>query len=204
MKTTVTVLRCGFANAYLLRGQGGSVLVDTGTARYRQLVLEACRAARVRLILLTHGHCDHCQNAAFLSGELGCPVGISREDADLLAQGERRRVYGRGLWGRLYAAASNHTIQTQEITPVHPHVFLTEGMDLAPYGVAGRVVALPGHTAGSMGVLLADGALLAGDAAQGLGPVTGPWCWEDFTAAQASMQRLKRLAKKRPRCGHGF
>ena len=67
MKTTVTVLRCGFANAYLLRGQGGSVLVDTGTARYRQLVLEACRAARVLLILLTHGHCDHCQNSAIIS-----------------------------------------------------------------------------------------------------------------------------------------
>ena len=31
MKTTVTVLRCGFANAYLLRGQGGSVPVSTSS-----------------------------------------------------------------------------------------------------------------------------------------------------------------------------
>lgn len=204
MKTRVVLLRCGFANAYLLQGEGGSVLVDTGTARYRERVLAACRQARVRLILLTHGHCDHCQNAAFLSSQLGCPVGVSREDADLLTQGERRPVYGRGPWGRLYAAMINHTIQTQSIPPIQPDVFLQEGMDLSPYGPEGRVVALPGHTAGSIGVVLADGALLAGDAAQGFGPVTGPWCWEDQAAARESLRRLKRLAKGRIWCGHGF
>lgn len=204
MKDQITVLRCGFANAYLVGSRQGSVLVDTAAAAYREKVLRACKGAHVRLILLTHGHYDHCQNAAFLSQALGCPIAIARADADLLSQGEQRPVRGRGPWGRLYAAMSNRAIQGQYIEPVHPDLFLEEGMDLSPYGVASRVIALPGHTAGSMGVLLAGGALLVGDAAQSFGPLSAPWCWEDPSAARESMARVRSLAKGKVYCGHGL
>lgn len=204
MKNQITVLRCGFANVYLVSSRQGSVLIDTAAAPYREKVLQACRGARVRLIFLTHGHCDHCQNAAFLSQSLGCPVAIARPDADLLSQGEQRPVQGRGPWGRIYAALSNRAIRRQYIEPIHPDVFLEEGMDLTPYGVSGRVIALPGHTAGSMGVLLDGGSLLAGDAAQSLGPLSSPWCWEDRAAAKASMTRIRSLTKGKVYCGHGF
>lgn len=204
MKDQITVLRCGFANAYLVGSRQGSVLIDTAAAPYREKVLAACKGARVRLILLTHGHYDHCQNAAFLSQALGCPVAIARADGDLLSQGEKRPVQGQGPWGRLYAAMSNRAICSQFIEPIHPDLFLEEGLDLSPYGVSGRVIALPGHTAGSMGVLLAGGGLFAGDAAQSLGPLGASWCWEDRAAARESMARIRALAKGKVYCGHGW
>ena len=48
-------IACGMANAYLLHGDGGSILIDTGAEKYREKVAKACQNAGVRLILLTHG-----------------------------------------------------------------------------------------------------------------------------------------------------
>lgn len=203
MALEVRTIVCGSANAYLIRGGGGSVLVDTGAAPYCERVLEACRSMDVKLILLTHGHVDHCQNADFLSRALDCPVGVGREDAPLLAEGRTRPVSGSGLWGRIYAGLSNRVIRLNGIPPHRPEVLLEEGMDLAAYGVDGKIVALPGHTAGSVGVLLSTGELLAGDAMQSiLGPAAA-WCCEDRTAAAESVARIRRLRPVRTYFGHG-
>lgn len=203
MTAAVETISCGSANAYLVRGDGGSILIDTGTAPYRETVLKACQGHSVRLILLTHGHVDHCQNAAYLAEALGCPAGIGRKDAPLLAGGEKRRVTGRGLWGRFYAAASNWIIRRESIPPLHPEVLLEEGMSLLPYGVDGRIVALPGHTSGSAGVLLAAGELFVGDAMQSiLGPAPA-WCYENREETERSVAAIRRLRPSRIYYGHG-
>lgn len=199
----VQQISCGSANAYLVRGMEGAILIDTGTAPYRERVLEACRTAGVKLILLTHGHVDHCQNAASLAGALGCPVGIGREDTPLLAEGETRQVAGRGIWGHLYARLSNRIIRSNRIPPHRPEVLLEEGMPLTPYGVDGAVVALPGHTAGSVGVLLSTGELFAGDAMQSVFGPASAWCYEDREAAERSAAAIRRLRPARLYCGHG-
>ena len=64
-------IRCGNVNCYIVENGSGGVLVDTGRREFARRVLEACRRYRVRLIVLTHGHFDHAENAAFLSEALG-------------------------------------------------------------------------------------------------------------------------------------
>lgn len=204
METGIVTIKSGGGNAYLLKSEAGAVLVDTGSLKARDKVLAACQGAGVRLILLTHGHFDHCQNAAFLARELGCPVGISPEDRPLLAKGEKRRVAGHGLLGRAFAAASNRSIQKNHIEPVEPAVALAGGMSLEPYGLRGRVVALPGHTLGSVGVLLETGELFAGDAMMGIGRPSGAWCYEDREAARRSEGVIRALEARRVYFGHGM
>ena len=63
-KTRVRRIPCGTVNCYLLTGDRGSVLVDTGWAGYGEKLLSACLGQDVRLILLTHGHVDHIQNVS--------------------------------------------------------------------------------------------------------------------------------------------
>ena len=65
---TIQQIRCGSVNCFLVQSGRAAILVDTGRAAYREKVLRACRAREevsVRLIVLTHGHIDHVQNAAF-------------------------------------------------------------------------------------------------------------------------------------------
>lgn len=201
--TNIVTIACGNANAYLLRSPEGGILIDTGTEKYREKVLSACRETGVKLILLTHGHVDHCQNAAFLADKLGCPVGIGAADIPLLRDGVARTVYGHGLIGAVYAFASNRVIASQRIPPVTPAVVLENGFSLKAYGIAGTVVPLPGHTAGSVGVLLDTGELFVGDAMQNLGVPACAWCYEDREAALCSVETIRGGKANLVYFGHG-
>lgn len=203
MPTKIVLLPGSGAHAYLLRGGPTSILVDTGTEKLGEQTLAACHHMGVKLILLTHGHFDHCQNAAYFAKELRCPVAISQADAPLLA-GEKRSVRGEGPWGTPFAWASNHSIKKQAIPPVTPTVFLEDGMPLTPYGIEGKVVALPGHTAGSMGVFLDSRELLAGDAMSGLLAPGPAWCYEDKALMEASLEKIKALRPRKIYMGHGL
>jgi glyoxylase-like metal-dependent hydrolase (beta-lactamase superfamily II) len=46
---------------------------------------------------------------------------------------------------------------------VDADLVVREPLDLAPWGVAGRVVPMPGHTPGSLVVVLDDGRAFVGD-----------------------------------------
>lgn len=201
--TQIKVISCGHGNAYLLCGPDGAILIDTGMGKEREKVLNACGGTAVKLLLLTHGHCDHCQSARWLAERLGCPVGIGEADIPLLQAGEKRPVQGSGLWGRVYAAASNRVIQKETIPPVKPEVILKEGMSLAPFGVEGETVALPGHTKGSMGVWLESGALFVGDAMQNFGRPSAAWCYEDHGAMEESAAKIRRMNPAALYFGHG-
>ncbi len=196
-------IACGMANAYLLHGDGGSILIDTGAEKYREKVAKACQNAGVRLILLTHGHFDHCQSAAYLTRRLKCSIGIAGEDAALLERNEKRKVYGKGIWGRFYADASNRNIEQSEIEAVTPDVILEDGMSLGEYGVDAKTVKLPGHTAGSVGVLCDTGELFVGDAMQNILFPSAAWCYEDYEKAKESAAIVRSMNAGKIFFGHG-
>ena len=196
-------IACGMANAYLLHGDGGSILIDTGAEKYREKVAKACQNAGVRLILLTHGHFDHCQSAAYLTRKLKCSIGIAGEDAALLERNEKRKVYGKGIWGRFYEDASNRNIEQNEIEAVTPDVILEDGMSLGEYGVDAKTVKLPGHTAGSVGVLCDTGELFVGDAMQNILFPSAAWCYEDYEKAKESAAIVRSMNAGKIFFGHG-
>lgn len=196
-------IACGMANAYLLHGDGGSILIDTGAEKYREKVAKACQNAGVRLILLTHGHFDHCQSAAYLTRRLKCSIGIAVEDAALLERNEKRKVYGKGILGRFYADASNRNIEQNEIEAVTPDVILEDGMSLGEYGVDAKTVKLPGHTAGSVGVLCDTGELFVGDAMQNILFPSAAWCYEDYEKAKESAAIVRSMNAGKIFFGHG-
>lgn len=203
MTNEIKKLSCGQANVYLVSGINGSILIDTGTEKYREKIVHACKGTTVKLIVLTHGHFDHCQNAAYLAEKLGCPVGIGKEDMPLLTEGEKRKVYGKGVWGHIYAQASNWNIWHKKLPPVKPDVILEDGMALTEYGIDGKIVALPGHTAGSTGVLLKTGELFAGDAMQNIVSPASTWCYEDCESAERSTKTVQMIKAKVIYYGHG-
>ena len=188
---------------YIIHGNKESILIDTGTEKYRDKVLNACQRANVRLILLTHGHFDHCQNALYLSKSLNCSVGISAEDSELLQKSTKRKVYGKGIWGNFYAWASNCNIKKCKIDPVNSITVLENEMSLQEYGIDGKVIKLPGHTIGSVGVLLQTGEAFIGDAMQNIISPSMAWCYEDYEKAEESVKLIHRINPKKIYCGHG-
>lgn len=85
-----------------------------------------------------------------------------------------------------------------------PDVLLEDGQDLGPWGLDARVLHLPGHTAGSIGILTGDGELFCGDLLDSmLGGPSLEFFIDDMTAANASLARTRELDVAEVHPGHG-
>jgi hydroxyacylglutathione hydrolase len=165
----------GGVYCFLFETDRGFVLVDTGFA-FQRGVLEAaleaagCEPGRLALIVLTHGDGDHVGNCAYLKAKYGAKVAMHREDA-LSAGGDpgQGRKVRLGLlsileiftaFGLAFKAMKAGSMKME---PFEVDFFLEEGRSLEDYGVDATVVHLPGHSRGSIGLLMRDGRLIAGD-----------------------------------------
>ena len=196
-------VHCGDVNCYLVQGEQGALLVDTGRAGYGEKLLPLCRQWDVRLIVLTHGHLDHVQNAAFLARELEVPIAMHRADTALLEDSEAQPMQAHRRLGRLLRGLSRRGFRDTLLPPFQPDLFLEDGDELSPFGVRAQVVGLPGHTAGSIGLKTEDGALLVGDAMVHLLSVAPALVYADRRQMEDSVARIWALHPTALYFGHG-
>lgn len=194
---------CGNVNCYLVRGDDGSILVDTARTKYRERILERCRQEEIRLIVLTHTHMDHCQNAEFLARQLQVPVAAAKEDASLIQDNMRQELKADTLAGRIVLAASLEAFRKDEIPSFQIDVFLKEGDSLEQYGIPARVISLPGHTDGSIGLDVEGGGLIVGDALMNMFYPTVSMLYHDRNAMLESAEKISRLGERTIYFGHG-
>ena len=153
-------------NAFVIDGDEGVVLVDTGLPKRHGSILDGLSAigrkpGDIVGIVITHGHTDHAGGAAALKRESGAEVVASEGDAPVV-RGERPAPAPpvldfpllRGL-ARLFPAAEGVSVDHS----------VSEGrLSLVPDLT---VVPTPGHTAGHISLLLDrhGGVMFAGDSA---------------------------------------
>ena len=206
----VTKIPLTISNVYLVRGEG-TVLVDTSDPGNGEKILGA--AARhgvepgdISLILLTHGHVDHFGSAAELREMTGAPVAIHESDAENLRLGRNPHLPPTGIEGRLIKPFLKH-----EAPAVEADILLDGETNLEEYGVRGRVIETPGHTAGSVSVALSGGDVIAGDVLAGcyLGGKIRPLVpryhlyTEDLEKVRDSIERVLNLSPTTIHVGHG-
>ena len=196
-------VHCGDVNCHLVQGEQGAILVDTGRAGYGKKLLPLCRQWDVRLIVLTHGHLDHVQNAAFLSQQLEVPIAMHRSDLELLEDNDCQPMQAHRRLGRLIQSLSRRGFQDTLLPPFQPDLYLEDGDDLSHFGVNAQVVALPGHTAGSIGLKTEDGALLVGDAMFRLFSPAPALVYADRRQMEDSVAKIWALHPTALYFGHG-
>jgi len=86
---------------------------------------------------------------------------------------------------------------------LQPDVLLEDQQSLADYGLEATVLQIPGHTKGSIGILMADQDLICGDLMDGMGKPSLEFFIDDMVAARSSLRRLRNLGVNRIHPGHG-
>ena len=210
MRSRITAINLGGVNCYLLPAGDGYVLVDTGFASKR-LKLEksfenaGCVPGKLKLIILTHGDSDHAGNGAFLRTKYGCRIAMHGDDAKMVEEGDmnsnrKPKPDKFSLLFRVMGFIAGAFSRADTFERFKPDMTIDEGFDLAPYGLNGRILHLPGHSKGSIGILTEDGELICGDFIYNM---PGFQFVDDMAAHAESMRKLKRLPIQTVYPGHG-
>ena len=166
--TYITSIEAGRVNCYLIKVKDGFVLIDTGYAKYRDIIDTALAKAgcdSLNLIILTHGDFDHVGNSAYLSKKYGCKIAMHADDVGMVEKGDMfwNREMGRAMRaiGKLFILIKR--IRLDEVDMFSPDIFLKDRQYLTEFGFDATVHHLPGHSKGSIGLLTSDGDLFCGD-----------------------------------------
>lgn len=179
-----------------------AILIDTGRKKYCEKILERCKKFHVSLIVFTHGHMDHCQNAAYLAEALHIPIAINKNDMDLITDNRKQSLLAKTLLGKIVLSVSLSSFEMDSLEVFDPIIYLKNGDDLSEYGIAAKVVELPGHTKGSIGVEIEDN-LFVGDALMNMFYPTASMLYVDEQEMLLSAKYISELGEKTIYFGHG-
>ncbi len=192
----------GNVNCYIVADSDMAILIDTGRKKYREKILERCKEFHVSLIVLTHGHMDHCQNAAYLANALHIPIAMNKRDMNLIPDNRKQSLLAKTFLGKIVLSVSLSSFEKDSLEVFEPTIYLKNGDDLSDYGIDARVVELPGHTKGSIGIEVEDN-LFVGDALMNMFYPTVSMLYVDEQEMLSSAKYIGDLGEKTIYFGHG-
>ena len=166
----------GFDDCYLIQGEG-TILIDGGAPNQARGFLEAIERLgveleEIQLIVITHGHWDHIGSAKEIKEITGAKIAMHQREKEWLEKGLKFMPPGATAWGRIVSGMLAMLMPLVHIPATDVDVVLgDEEHSLAPYGIPGRVIYTPGHSRGSVSVLLETGDVFVGDLAMNKFPL---------------------------------
>jgi hydroxyacylglutathione hydrolase len=162
-------IRMGTSNTYLVKNKGQAILIDAGMKKKQHKIIDALEQLNIsphdiKLIILTHAHYDHCGSLKALKEITGANILIHKAEAEYLEQGHCEVPQGT-MWFSKALAAIGRTLAKKLVKydAVAPDITISERFDLHEYGIDGYILPTPGHTAGSISVIIEDKHAIVGD-----------------------------------------
>ncbi len=161
-------LRALGARVTVLAEGGDAILIDSGLPGSSRIIMRGLRDCgiardRVSRVVITHAHPDHSGGLAELVDGAAVSVAVHESEADVVEGGVAAPS---PLRSNLLAALARPAMSRLNGAPVPVDQRLRDG-DLIPFPTEVRIVHLPGHTPGSVGLHLPQkGIVIVGDALQ--------------------------------------
>ncbi len=161
-------MRFGAVNAYLIPAQSGYVLVDTGDpgftfCLFQTLARRAIPPTHIKLIILTHTHFDHIGGLWAIQARSGAPVLVHAAEAGDLAAGRVLIPPGTTPLVRRLAWLGQRLSRFFRFPGYRADLVISAETSLAEFGLAGRLLHTPGHSPGSISLVLDNGDAFVGD-----------------------------------------
>jgi glyoxylase-like metal-dependent hydrolase (beta-lactamase superfamily II) len=216
MTQNIKTINLGGVNCFLVKAGEGFILIDSGVSNKRavldkELENAGCQPGALELILLTHGDIDHTDNCAYLRAKYGAKIAMHREDAGMVETGDMS--WNRNARPDKISLLGVFILLIGKLTPFFgtpgkfekftPDICVEDGQDLSGYGLEAKVICLPGHSKGSIGILTADGDLFCGDLWMNMIKPNEHFMIDNLADYQASVNKLKNLRINTVYPGHG-
>lgn len=205
MTSAVTFVHLGriVGNCYIVQTETGFILIDTGRASKRarledELNAVGCRPGNLSLIILTHGDFDHTGNCTYLRDKFEVKIAMHRDDSGMVEHGDM--FHNRKTGGFVMRGIVNLLFRIRRFKP---DLVVDDGFDFTDYGFDAKVIHLPGHSKGSIGILTASGDLFCGDLFVNIKKPELNSIIDDSMEAKASTERLRGYEIRMVYPGHG-
>lgn len=176
METAIIPIGLGFGTCYVLKGDG-VIAIDAGQPNKSETFRQGLQRAGmvpedVGLILLTHAHWDHMGSARDLKRITGAPLAVHAREAEWVETGNPLPPPGATTWGRVLTSVLRLMAPFIRVPPATVDRRLGDHeTSLEEFGIRGTVVPTPGHSPGSVSVVLESGEAFVGDAAMNRFPL---------------------------------
>jgi hydroxyacylglutathione hydrolase len=198
---------------FLVKTGDGFVMIDSGLVSDRDRLEKELDRAKVtsenlKLLLLTHGDFDHAGNAAFIQKKFSVKIAMHPDDVGMVEHGDqtwnrKNRSDRITLFGRIIISISGLIAKPAQFRVFHPDILVADGQDLTEFGLDARVIHLPGHSRGSIGILTDKGDLFCGDLLMNMTKPDFHFMIDDFGDLKASLNKLATMGVKTVYPGHG-
>ena len=201
-----------FDTIYAVRSEG-VILIDGGDPHKignlkRGLERASIKLEEINLILLTHGHWDHIGSTKDIQALTGARVLMHQKDMHFLDEIHPSQPPGFTLWGKVIIEGLKLYTSYMHIPTFEVDIVAGDDeISLAEYGIPGKVVYTPGHSWGSVSVLLDGGQAFVGDLAMNMFPMRFhpglPIFGDDIQIVKKSWQKLLVMGAKTVYPAHG-
>lgn len=166
----------GVGQGYILQEEG-VVMIDGGAPGKAKAFLQGMRRAsidprEIQLLILTHGHWDHIGSAKYIKEVTGAKIAMHEREKACLESGLKFLPPGVTCWGKIFAGILAMFMPLVHVPATKVDIPLgDEEFSLTEFGIAGKVVSTPGHSPGSISIVLSTGEAFVGDLAMNAFPM---------------------------------
>lgn len=210
--SVVQPVKFGHSNVYFIRTENGHILVDAGMPGDTKKLDEVFATASVepnsiRLIVVTHGHMDHMGLLAYAKETTGAKVLCHQSLSEKLAIGEIEVPVAQNPFGHFLNLMTGILEMTggADIEGVNSDILVDDVFDLSEYGISGKIIHTPGHSQGSISIILDNGETLIGDMVrdEGDGEIGPGMFYEDKETLIASLEEVALFESRTIYLSHG-
>ncbi len=157
----------GRCNVFLLSNERKNILIDTSVKRLRKRLEKRLNLLGIKSIdylILTHSHFDHAANAQWIKQRFNSKIILQSEEEKYLSTGENIIPKGTTFLTRpLINMLGKHLFHLFRYEPCKPDILVDSHYDLKEFGENLYLLHSPGHTIGSMSVIVDEEIAFVGD-----------------------------------------